>query len=188
MVDRQQAQQIAGLKASALLLEEYEVEVADEPERWVITYVPRARGRGGGFQLFEGHRRGLAGGEISVTVPPGGREHFRHLTMKTARCCISLCGGTEALPSEDHGDGRREREHAPERSFLGRHDSRVCPPGRPAASRPTPGRGCRGGPPLRPRLLSGRLPVSAVSGGAAGSRGGSRTGDIPPGVAPPRYI
>jgi hypothetical protein len=31
-VDRQQAQQIAGSKASALLLEEYEVEVADEPE------------------------------------------------------------------------------------------------------------------------------------------------------------
>ena len=32
MVDRQQAQQIAGLKASALLLEEYEVEVADESD------------------------------------------------------------------------------------------------------------------------------------------------------------
>jgi hypothetical protein len=109
MVDRQQAQQIAGLKASALLLEgvgqegepragavagvrtgsawrrfvprlrhpgmragpalrqthhrcshipgphplleEYEVEVADETERWIVTYIPRARVRGGGFQL-----------------------------------------------------------------------------------------------------------------------------------------
>jgi hypothetical protein len=52
MVDRQQAQQIAGSTAGALLLEEYEIEVADEPERWVITYVPRTRVRGGGFQLF----------------------------------------------------------------------------------------------------------------------------------------
>jgi hypothetical protein len=51
MVDRQQAQQIAGLRASALLLEEYEVEVADETERWIVTYIPRARVRGGGFQL-----------------------------------------------------------------------------------------------------------------------------------------
>jgi hypothetical protein len=52
MVDRQQAQQIAGSTAGALLLEEYEVEVADQPEQWVITYIPRARVRGGGFQLF----------------------------------------------------------------------------------------------------------------------------------------
>lgn len=52
MVDRQQAQQIAGLKAGSLLLEEYEIEVVDETDRWVITYVPRARVRGGGFQLF----------------------------------------------------------------------------------------------------------------------------------------
>lgn len=52
MVDRRQAQQIAGREAGALLLEEYDVEVADESERWVITYVPRARVRGGGFQLF----------------------------------------------------------------------------------------------------------------------------------------
>ena len=64
MVDRQQAQQIAGLKASALLLEEYEVEVADEPERWVITYIPRARVRGGGFQLFASK----ATGEVSRVV------------------------------------------------------------------------------------------------------------------------
>jgi hypothetical protein len=52
MVDRLQAQQIAGEKAGALLLEEYEVELADEANRWVITYVPKARVRGGGFQLF----------------------------------------------------------------------------------------------------------------------------------------
>jgi hypothetical protein len=52
MVDRQQAQQIAGSRAGALLLEDYDVQVADETERWVVTYVPRARVRGGGFQLF----------------------------------------------------------------------------------------------------------------------------------------
>jgi hypothetical protein len=64
MVDLQQAQQIAGLKAGALLLEEYEVEVADEPDRWVVTYVPRARVRGGGFQLFVSK----ATGEVSQVV------------------------------------------------------------------------------------------------------------------------
>jgi hypothetical protein len=52
MVDRQQAQEIASLRASALLLEEYDVQVADEADRWVVSYVPRARVRGGGFQLF----------------------------------------------------------------------------------------------------------------------------------------
>jgi hypothetical protein len=52
MVDLQQAQEIAGLRAGALLLEEYEVQVVDETDRWVLTYVPRARVRGGGFQLF----------------------------------------------------------------------------------------------------------------------------------------
>lgn len=52
MVDRQQAQRIAGLEAGTLLLEEYDVEMVDEPGRWVITYIPRARVRGGGFQLF----------------------------------------------------------------------------------------------------------------------------------------
>jgi hypothetical protein len=52
MVDREPAQQIAGLKAADLLLEEYEVQVADAADQWVFTYVPRARTRGGGFQLF----------------------------------------------------------------------------------------------------------------------------------------
>lgn len=51
MVDRQQAQEIASLKASALLLDEYDVQVADETDRWVVSYVPRARVRGGGFQM-----------------------------------------------------------------------------------------------------------------------------------------
>jgi hypothetical protein len=64
MVDRQQAQQIAGLKAGALLLEEYEIEVVDEPERWVINYVPKARVRGGGFQLSVSK----ATGEVSRAV------------------------------------------------------------------------------------------------------------------------
>ena len=45
MVDRQQAQQIAGLKVGALLLEEYEVEVVDEPE--LRGLVDRPRGRSG---------------------------------------------------------------------------------------------------------------------------------------------
>lgn len=64
MVDLQQAQQIAGLKAGVLLLEEYEVEVVDETERRVITYLPRARVRGGGFQLFVSK----ATGEVSHVV------------------------------------------------------------------------------------------------------------------------
>ena len=64
MVDLQQAQEIAGLRAGELLLEEYDVQVVDEADRWVITYVPRARIRGGGFQLFVSK----ATGEVSRVV------------------------------------------------------------------------------------------------------------------------
>jgi hypothetical protein len=64
MVDRQQAQQIAGLRASGLLLEEYDVETVDETDRWVVTYAPKARVRGGGFQLFVSK----ATGEIARVV------------------------------------------------------------------------------------------------------------------------
>lgn len=64
MVNRQQAQQIASLKASDLLLEEYDVDVVDEADRWEITYVPKARVRGGGFQLLVSKETG----EVSRVV------------------------------------------------------------------------------------------------------------------------
>jgi hypothetical protein len=64
MVDREQAQEIASLEAGALLLEEYDIQIADETDRWVITYIPRGRVRGGGFQLLVSK----ANGEVSRVV------------------------------------------------------------------------------------------------------------------------
>ena len=65
MVDRGQAQEIASITAGSLLLEEYEVQVADEPDRWIIAFVPRARVRGGGFQMST---KGTSGKNLATLV------------------------------------------------------------------------------------------------------------------------
>jgi hypothetical protein len=57
MGSSQEARQTANAKVSALLLEEYEVQVVDQAEQWVFTYSPKARVRGGGFKVTVSKRR-----------------------------------------------------------------------------------------------------------------------------------
>lgn len=50
-MDRKEAEKIANLKACAILLDDYEVEAKEKGDSWVVTYVPKGRVRGGGFEL-----------------------------------------------------------------------------------------------------------------------------------------
>jgi hypothetical protein len=66
MIDKETAKKTADAKACQTLLDEYTVSVSDAGENWRISYVPRGRVRGGGFEAL-------------VSKQTGAITDFRHM-------------------------------------------------------------------------------------------------------------
>ena len=51
MSNHEDVRKVADAKVCSILLEDYEIEEAEENGNWIITYTPKGRIRGGGFKV-----------------------------------------------------------------------------------------------------------------------------------------
>jgi len=65
MVDKSAAKMTADAKVCETVLNDHTVEISDAGENWLLSYIPKGRSRGGGY-------------EVTVSKQTGGVIRFVH--------------------------------------------------------------------------------------------------------------